>query len=130
MQAAESTDPADVASQIDKARRIVDSRLLTQDEFKQIEARQLSKQLSVDKRVGRTAKRSRPDVDDALHQELVTYFILLFRLVFLGLPGFPFSVYSLSGTTLPVRPTSTSRSNGAQTASEVIEFASARHTTY
>ena len=32
--------------------------------------------------------------------------------------------------TLPVRPTLTSRSNGAQTTSEIIEFASARRTTY
>jgi len=37
-------------------------------------------------------------------------------------------VSTQSGTTLPVRPTSISRSNGAQTASEIIEFASARRT--
>ena len=60
-----SVEPAD------KARRVVDSRMLTQDEFKQIEACQLSKQISVDRRAGRTAKRSRPDTDDALHQEYV-----------------------------------------------------------
>jgi len=35
-----------------------------------------------------------------------------------------------SGTTLPVLPTSTSRSNGAQTASEIIEFASTCRTSY
>jgi len=69
------TEPADVESQIEKARRVVDSRLLTQDEFKQMEARQMSKQLSVDKRVGRTTKRSRPDDDDAPHQEFVTYLL-------------------------------------------------------
>ena len=39
-------------------------------------------------------------------------------------------VSTWSSTTLPVRPTSTSRSNGAQTASKIIEFASARHTSY
>ena len=69
------TEPADVESQIEKARRVVDSRLLTQDEFKQMEARQMSKQLSVDKRVGRTTKRSRPDDDDTPHQEFVTYLL-------------------------------------------------------
>jgi len=67
-----SAEPVDVENQIEKARRVVDSRLLTQDEFKQIEARQMSKQVSVDKRVGRSAKRSRPDTDDALHQEFVS----------------------------------------------------------
>jgi len=36
----------------------------------------------------------------------------------------------LTGTTLPVRPTPTSRSNGAQTASEIIEFASLPLMTY
>jgi len=70
-----SVEPADVASQVDRARRIVDSRLLTQDEFKRIEARQMSKQISVDKRVDRTAKRSRSDADDALHQEYVLYLL-------------------------------------------------------
>ena len=76
VQAAEMTEPVDVGSQIEKARRVVDSRLLTQDEFKQMEARQMSKQLSVDKRVGRTTKRSRPDGDDAApHQEFVTYLL-------------------------------------------------------
>jgi len=63
--------PTDVKTQAEKARRVVDSRLLTQDEFKQMEARQLSKQISADKCVSRTAKRSRPD-DDAQHQEFVT----------------------------------------------------------
>ena len=65
-------EPVDVENQIEKARRVVDSRLLTQDEFKQIEARQISKQISVDKRVGHTAKRSRPNTDDALHLEFVS----------------------------------------------------------
>jgi len=79
LQAAKSSEPADVESRIDKARRIVDSRLLTQDEFKQIEARQMSKQLSVDKRVGHAAKRS--GTEDVPHQEYVKYalcFIILF----------------------------------------------------
>jgi len=76
LQVAENpAEPADVENQIEKARRVVYSRLLTQDEFKQIEARQLSKQISVDKRVGRTAKRSRPNTDDALHQEFVSYLL-------------------------------------------------------
>lgn len=69
----DTVDPesVDVESQAEKARRVVDSRLLTQDEFQQIEARQLSKQISVDKRVGRTAKRSRPNDSDTVHQEYV-----------------------------------------------------------
>jgi len=73
---AEYSEPTDVENAVDKARRIVDSRLLTQEEFKQIEARQLSKQLSVDKRVRGVGKRSRSDVDDARHQEFVTCFIV------------------------------------------------------
>jgi len=72
LQEADSSEPADGTSQVDKARRIVDSRLLTQEEFKQIEARQLQKQLSTDKRSGRSAKRSRSDISDALHQEFVS----------------------------------------------------------
>ena len=76
LQAVDSCEPADIESEIDKARRVAESRLLTQDEFKQIEARQLAKQLSVDKRVGHTAKRSRSDVDDARHQEFVDGYFL------------------------------------------------------
>ena len=79
LQMAEITDPADVESRLDKARRVVDSRLLTQDEFKQIEARQLSKQMSVDKRIGHAAKRSHPASDDALHQEFVFHSAVLNR---------------------------------------------------
>jgi len=39
-----------------------------------MEARQLSKQVSADKRVGRSAKRSRPDDDHAPHKEFVIFF--------------------------------------------------------
>lgn len=73
----ESAEPADVEDAVEKARRIVDSRLLTQDEFKQIESRQMSKQLSVDRRVGRTGKRSR-SIDDTPHQEFVSDFTSYF----------------------------------------------------
>jgi len=77
----DTVESTDVESQVDKARRVVDSRLLTQDEFRQIEARQLSKQVSVDRRVGRAAKRSRPNDTDALHQEYVSYLLTYFIIV-------------------------------------------------
>ena len=74
---AESTElaAADVENPIEKARRVVDSRLLTQDDFKRMEARQMSKQLSADKPASRlTAKRSRTDDnDDTPHQEFVIF---------------------------------------------------------
>jgi len=73
----DSTEPVDIESEIDKARRIAESRLLTQDEFKQIEARQLAKQLSVDKHVGHASKRCRSDVDETRHQEFVHGYFLI-----------------------------------------------------
>jgi len=73
-----STEPAE--SRIERARRVVDSRLLSQSEFQQLEARQIAKQLSADKRTGRTAKRSRQDVEDAPRQEFVPFISRFFNL--------------------------------------------------
>jgi len=73
-----SMEPAE--SQIERARRVVDSRLLSQSEFQQLEARQIAKQLSADKRTGHTAKRSRQDVEDAPRQEFVPFISRFFNL--------------------------------------------------
>jgi len=73
-----STEPAE--SRIERARRVVDSRLLSQSEFQQLEARQIAKQLSADKRTGRTAKRSRQDVEDAPRLEFVPFISRFFNL--------------------------------------------------
>lgn len=54
----------------ERARRIVESRVLSQEEFKQIQQRQLAKHVSTDKKTSGGRKRSRPDddVDKAAHE--------------------------------------------------------------
>jgi hypothetical protein len=47
----------------ERSRRIVESRILSQDEFKQIQRRQLAKQMGTDRKSGAGRKRSRPDED-------------------------------------------------------------------
>jgi hypothetical protein len=57
----ESLDPV---QRVDRARRVVESRVLSQEEFDQIQKRQIAKRLSADRKNTRGAKRSRPDRDD------------------------------------------------------------------
>jgi protein SDA1 len=66
--AAAADNSVGTEDKVERSRRIVESRLLTQEEFKQIQSRQLAKQLSADQRNGRGTKRKRQD-SDAKHDD-------------------------------------------------------------
>ena len=72
---AKSEGPLTVKEREERARQIVESRILSQEEFKQIQQRQLSKHFDSDQKSGGNRKRSRPENDlDRAALEYVFHF--------------------------------------------------------
>ena len=79
----ESMGPEEIAS---KAKEIASSRILTQEEFKQIRLRQMSKEVDLDKkkREARGKKRPAPSQDDENVEKLVLGCLKSMKVLILG----------------------------------------------